>query len=283
MVADLDASDDADAVLTSTSCRSTRRACSPPAVAARRRPPRRQLLRYIGRFSSATIQVAISSGSSWSAGSRPTAADSVTAASSSESKSGSSPRVGRAPPRPMRTRARCASDVPVECGGEPDCHRDTVRHVGERSQGVTDRVGDASPSAVDGEAGEQRRFLHRLARSDVVRLGDGDREVVDDQLEGVERRCGDEGGAAPPAHGLEGVDERVEAGGRGHVRRHRHRRRRVEHHEAERKSVAPRPHLASAAVGHDARPRASPRRRCRRWWGWRSSDGRPGSGLASSA
>ncbi len=112
---------------------------------------------------------------------------------------------------------------------------------------------DAGSATVDRQAGEQRRLLHGPAGIDVVGLGHRGRKVIDHQPQGVERRRGHQGGGAASADGFEGVDERVEAGGGGHVGRHRHRRHRVEHHQIGQQLVAPRPDLAPLAVGHDAR------------------------------
>ena len=61
-----------------------------------------------------------------------------------------------------RVRARRAIDVPFECRGQPDRHRHTVRDVGERAEGVADRMRDSGSATVDREAGEQCRLLHGL-------------------------------------------------------------------------------------------------------------------------
>ena len=59
--------------------------------------------------------------------------------------------------------------------------------------------------------------------------------------------------APTPGGRLDGVDERVEAGGGRDRRRHGRRGRRVEQNESRQQRLAPCPHLAALAIGQDAR------------------------------
>ena len=70
--------------------------------------------------------------------------------------------------------------------------------------------------------------------------------------------------ARRPVSCLDGVDECVEARRRGHVRRHAHRQRRIEHDQRRQQLVAPRPRLAAGGIrqhGCPGRLRPRPRRR----------------------
>ncbi len=119
-------------------------------------------------------------------------------------------------------------------------------HVGERAEGVADGVGDSGAAAVDRQAGEQRRLLHRPAGVDVARHRGG--EVVEHEPDRVARRGGDDRVRPAPGDGLDGVDERVETGGGGDVGRHRRRRGGV---EDDRLGSSSSPHV------HTLRPRPS--------------------------
>ena len=85
-----------------------------------------------------------------------------------------------------------------------------MRHVSQRAERVADRVSDACAAAVDREAGEQRRLLHRLADVEVGRVADGSREVLEHEADGVQSGRGNERVPAP-GDCLDGVDERVES------------------------------------------------------------------------
>ena len=254
VVADLDAGDDAHRARDRSAARSTRRACARRAAAARRRrragsccgtsagSPRRPSPRRAGRARARARE----------ADGRRRQPDRPPGAR----RAGRGARRPSGRVQPPRTRTRPARRRRSSRARRPA--RSPPRRRAGRGASVPrawpiEWAMPVPPPSMARPA-RQRRLLHGLARVEVVRLGDRDGKVLDAPAAAAcSAGAGDERGAAPPAHGLDGVDERVEAGGRRDVGRHRHRRHRVEHDEVGQQLVAPRPHLAPVAIGQDAR------------------------------
>jgi hypothetical protein len=126
-------------------------------------------------------------------------------------------------------------------------------------------------ACIDGDAGEHRRVLHGPPRVEVVGTGDSIRQVPCHEIDRLHRRCSHAAAGTTAGHRLDGVDERVEAGRRGHVRRHRHGEGRIEHDQRRQQLLAPGPRLATGGVGQHGRPgdlRARARRRRNGHDGW---------------
>ena len=122
-----------------------------------------------------------------------------------------------------------------------------------RADRVGERVVDADERVGEREPGDRRRVRHGRARREVVAVGVGARQRVEDQVErlqaervGVRRR--------EDRHaGLERVRERVDAGVGGHVRRHRERQPRVDDRDVGHERVVDERELAAAGGQHRRR------------------------------
>ena len=118
----------------------------------------------------------------------------------------------------------------------------------ERRQSVADVVSNGGAAVVDADTGKRRRPLQPGARAEVARSADRafqmphhqpDRLVAIQVVGGIGVAIG---------RGFDGVNECIDAGRRGEVRRQAGRQDRVEQDDIGLELIAPQPHLRAIGI-----------------------------------
>ena len=118
---------------------------------------------------------------------------------------------------------------------------------------VGERVVDADERVREREPGEGGGVAHRRAGREVVAVGVGARQGVEDQVQRLHAEGVGVGRGEDRHAGLERVGERVDAGVGGHVRRHRQRQPRLDDRDVRHERVVDERELAAARGQHRRR------------------------------